>query len=563
MHERPWHRFYEDGVPPSLEYQQISVPAMLDRAAERFPDRPALVFMNGRLSYAAFKDQVDRLAVALAALGVQEGSRVAVHAPNLPQTVIAYFATLRLGAITVMTNPLYTAREIEHQWCDAGVTVAILMDFLYEDRIKPVRHLLPVEHYVVASIPEYLRFPLNLLAPFKLKRMDPPMVATVEESSTVHRFSRLVEETSPSPPNPTIDLDGIAMLQYTGGTTGRSKGAMLTHRNMTCNAQQLAAWMPRIEPGGEVALGALPYFHIYGLTVGMLLPIQCGATIVLVPNPRDIATIVKSIVKHRVTLFPAVPAIYNAVNHFPGVEKYDLSSVKVCNSGSAPLPGDVLQRFERLTGAKISEGYGLTEASPVTHSNPVFGKRKIGSIGLPLPDTDTRIADLADGWTEVPGGKEGELLIKGPQVMQGYWDQEEETADVLRDGWLRTGDIAAMDEEGYHFIVGRVKDMILASGYNIYPDEVDDTLIAHPAVLESATIGVPDEKRGETVKSFVVRRPGETVTEEELIAYCRENLAAYKVPRVIEFRESLPKSTVLKILRRQLRDEELTKAARE
>ena len=290
----------------------------------------------------------------------------------------------------------------------------------------------------------------------------------------------------------------------------------------------------------------------------MNMPMLLGGAIVLVPNPRDIPLIVKNIVKHRVTLFPAVPAIYNAVNQQPGIEKVDMSSIKVCNSGSAPLPVDVLKRFEELTGGKITEGYGLTETSPVTHSNPI-NKRKVGSIGVPLSDTDTKIVDIETGTKPVAPGEEGELLLRGPQIMKGYWNKPDETAKTIKDGWLYTGDLAVMDEDGYHFIVGRKKDMILASGYNVYPDEVDRVLMAHPAVLEAATIGIPDEKRGETVKSFIVLKPGQPVTGDELSKYCQQELAAYKVPKIIEFRDALPKSTILKILRRELRDEELAK----
>jgi long-chain acyl-CoA synthetase len=557
--ERRWHKFYEEQVPPSIEYENLTGPQMLDRSAERYGDRPALVFMNGRLSYAQFKDQVDRLATALAALGVQKGSRVAIQAPNLPQTVIAYFATLRLGAVVVMTNPLYTAREIEYQWNDAGVTVAVLMDFLYKSRVEGIRERLKVEHYVIASIPEYLRFPLNILAPLKLKRSDPPMIAKVPETPSLHHFRKLLNRTPPAVSAVETDMEDVALLQYTGGTTGASKGAMLTHRNMACNTQQVGKWTTGIEPGLETWLGCLPYFHIFGLTCAMLLPVYLGCAVVLIPNPRDIPTMIKSILKRRVTLMPAVPAMFNAINQHPGIGDIDLSSIKMCNSGSAPLPVEVLKRFEELTGAKISEGYGLTETSPVTHCNPFYGTRKVGSIGVPLPDTDTRVVDLENGVIDKPVGEPGELLIRGPQVMKGYWQKPEETANVIRDGWFYTGDIATMDEDGYHYIVGRKKDMILCSGYNVYPDEIDDVLAEHPAVLEAATIGIPDERRGETVKSFVVLKPDQQATAEELVAHCRKNLAAYKVPRAIEFRDSLPRSTVLKILRRELRDEELAK----
>ncbi len=562
MDTRPWHKFYEDGVPASIDFEDVNIPEILERSAERYADRPALAFLNTRLTYVELKREVDRLATALTTMGVTKHSRVAIHLPNLPQTVIAYLATLRLGAQVVMTNPLYTAREIVQQWTDAETTVAVVLDHLFEGRIKPVRDKLPVKHYVVASIPEYLRFPLNLLAPLKLRRLTPPMIARVEPELGVHFFRKLINATDPNPPSVNIAMDDVAMLQYTGGTTGVSKAAMLTHRNISYNVQQLSAWNTQREFGREALLACLPYFHIYGLTVSMNMPLYMGALMILIPDPRDTPAMVKAISKYRVTLFPGVPAIYNAINHFPEVEKLDLSSVKVCNSGSAPLPVEVLHRFEKLTGGKITEGFGLTETSPVTHSNPIHGTRKVGSIGVPLPDTDAKIVDLEDGAIEMPVGKEGELVIKGPQVMSGYWNMPDETATVIRDGWLYTGDIAKVDQDGFCFIVGRKKDMILCSGYNVYPDEIDRVLMAHPAVLEAATIGLPDERRGETIKSFVVPKPDHSPTPEELIAHCREQLAPYKLPRAIEFRKSLPKSTVLKILRRRLQEEEMSKAVR-
>ena len=351
----------------------------------------------------------------------------------------------------------------------------------------------------------------------------------------------------------------LANLQYTGGTTGVSKGAMLTHRNLAVNVFQTAAWFTGMVPGGEISLAALPFFHVFGLTVCMNLSVAYGATQVLVPNPRDIPKLVKLIAKHRPTLFPAVPAMFNAINQFPGIDKLDISSIKGCFSGSAPLPLEVLERFEKLTGGKITEGFGMTESSPVTHANPLYGVRKPGSIGIPLPSTDARIVDLEQGVRDLPVNEDGELLLRGPQVMTGYWGRDDETAITIRDGWLYSGDIVRMDEDGYFYIVGRKKDMIIAGGFNIYPREIDEILYENPKVLEAAAVGVPDERRGETVKAFVVLRPGETATEEEIIAYCRDRMAPYKVPRSVEFRTDLPKSTIGKVLRRVLRDEELSK----
>ena len=559
MHARPWHKFYDPGVPPDLGFEDVTLPQWLARSAESFPERPALIFQNRTLTFRELKDHADRLATALAGFGVAKGDRVAIQFPNFPHMVIAYYAVQTLGAVAVPTNPLYTPREIEYQWNDADCVAAILPDYLYASRVAGIRDRLTVRHYVVGSIPEYLAFPLNLLAPLKLKRMQPPMVATFEKGPTVHRFSDLVRRTPPAPPTVTISMDDLSTLLYTGGTTGVSKGAMLTHRNLSANIQQVQAWFHPAQVGGEVFLGALPCFHSFGLTCVMNLGVAIAATIVLIPNPRDVPAIIKSIVKHRITLMAAVPATFQAINQYPGIAKADLSSVKMCNSGSAPLPVEVLERFERMTGGKISEGFGLSETSPVTHCNPLFSTRKVGSIGVPLPGTDARVVDAEDGVTVKAPGEVGELLLSGPQVMPGYWKKPAETAQVLRNGWLYTGDLCRVDEDGYHFIVGRKKDMIISSGFNVYPDEIDRVLMGHPAVLEAASIGLPDEKRGESIKSFVVLRPGVRASSDELIGHCREQLAAYKVPRAIEFRDSLPKSGVLKVLRRELRAEEMAK----
>ena len=556
MSSKTWHRFYDPGVPPVLEFEDITLPGFLERSAAEYPDATALIFLNRTMTYRELQADVDRFAAALARLGVGPGIRVAVQLPNLPQTVIAFYAALSLGATVVMTNPLYVEREIEHQWNDAGCTVAVVADFLFDRRVAHIREKLAVEHYVIASIPDFLRFPLNLLAPLRLRRADPPLLASVKPGPGVHLMRSLMKQTAPDRPRPAIAMDDTALLQYTGGTTGVAKGAMLTHRNLSCNVQQVTAWFVDVRRGGEVMMGVLPFFHVFGLTVAMAFPLSVAGAVVLMPNPRDMPQLIASISKHRVTLFPAVPAMFTAIVNAQGVEKLDLTSVRSCFSGSAPLPPDILQRFEKMTGGKIVEGYGLTETSPVTHANPLDGRRKIGSIGVPLPNTDMKVVSLEDGTTEVGVGKQGELLLKGPQVMRGYWNAPEQTAAAFTDGWFRTGDIAAVDADDYTFIVGRKKDMIIAGGYNIYPDEIDAVLVAHPAVLEAATVGIPDPKRGETVKSFVVLRPGQRATADELTEYCRRELAAYKVPRSFAFLDELPKSSALKILRRELQNHE-------
>ncbi|MCB9897169.1 MAG: long-chain fatty acid--CoA ligase [Planctomycetes bacterium] len=559
MENRRWHAQYDEGVPPSLAYEEVVLGDVVARAAARWPTRDALVFLNCRMTYARLADQVDRLATALTRLGVRAGSKVAVHLPNMPQTAIAFLAVQRCGALAVMTNPLYVPREIEHQWNDAGCEVAITADFLYERSLRDIRDALPIRHYIVASIPEYLAFPLKQLAPLKLRLQKPKAIAAFPTDPDVSAFRKLIDSTPPDPPSPSVSFDDVAVLQYTGGTTGVSKAAALTHRNLVCNIQQCRVWMGTLREGDEVVLAALPFFHIFGLTICLGLGLWMGATIVVMPNPRDIHGLVKAIAKRRVTLFPGVPAMFHAINTCPGVGKVDLGSVKGIFSGSAPLQLDTMRAFEKLTGGIIIEGFGLTETSPVSHINPMFGTRKPGSVGVPLPDTDARIVDMNDPSVVLPANTEGELALAGPQVMQGYWNRPDETALVLKDGWLLTGDLAVMDDDGYFRIVGRKKDMIVAGGYNIYPDEVDRVLTDHPDVLEAATIGIPDPKRGETVKSFIVLREGATLDEEGVRTYCRGQLARYKVPRYVEFRSELPKSAMMKLLRRTLRDEEVRK----
>ncbi len=560
MEERSWHHFYDQGVPDSLDFENVSLPEFLKQSALKYSDSTALIFNNYQLSYKQLNDQVDRFATALTNLGVTTNTPVAIQLPNLPQTIVAYYAVLSVGARVVMTNPLYVEREIKHQWNDAACTVAIVTDYLFNSRIKHVREELPIKHYIIASIPDCLKFPLNFLATIKLKRANPPLIANVERQDNLFFMKELIRNTPPNPPKVRLELDTIALLQYTGGTTGTSKGAMLTHGNLSWNVQQVRAWFSEITFGKEVILGCLPFFHVFGMTVAMNLAVSVGAAIVVTANPRDIPKMLKDISRHRVTLFPAVPAMFNAINRFPGIKNVNLRSVSSCFSGSAPLPLDVLETFEGLTGSKIIEGFGLTETSPVTHVNPLNGRRKIGSVGIPLSDTDSRIVSLTDGATDVSPNVEGELLIKGPQIMKGYWNQPDATKQMIRNGWLFTGDIAKSDADGYVFIVGRKKDMVTASGYNIYPDEIDRILMGHPEVLEAATIGLPDERRGETIKSFVVPRDNSSVTVEELLNYCKRELAAYKVPREIEFRKELPKSTLLKVLRRELRSEEIAKS---
>lgn len=559
MDNRPWLEHYDDGVPPTLESSGETLVDQFARIAKQYPGNLALVFKNRKITYAELDEDVERCGKAMARLGVQKGTRVAIQLPTLPQAVIAYHAALRIGAEVVMTNPLYTPREIEHQWKDAGCELAVVADFIWDQTLRGARDRFPIKNYIIASIPEYLGFPLNLLAPLKLKKQDPPLYAKFEESDGVYAFKKLIKSTPADAPRPEISLDDIALLQYTGGTTGVSKGAVLTHGNMAANLHQLHAWFTDLRMGEEVVMACLPLFHVFGMTVAMNFALSAGAAAVLVPNPRDIPDLVKNTVKHKVTLFPAVPALFNAMNNHPGIDQLDLKSIRSCFSGSAPIPIDVLERFEKLTGARIVEGFGMSETSPVASCNPLGGVRKVGSVGIPMPGTDMKVVDVDDPSIDMPNGQEGELLIRGPQVTQGYWNRPDETDKTIQNGWLHSGDLATMDDDGYFCIVGRKKDMIAVGGMKVFPDEVDNELMAHPAILEAATIGIPDEQKGERVKSFIVLQPGESLTAEEIDSYCRERLAPYKVPRDIEFLDELPKSTVMKILRRELRDRELAK----
>jgi long-chain acyl-CoA synthetase len=557
MDERDWHRHYAPGVPRTLDYGELTLPGALRRSATEFPEATAILFGPARIRYAELLEQVEHLAGGLAALGVQPGQRVAIQLPNLPQVVVAYYAVLSLGAQVVLTNPLYTDDEILHQWNDAECVVAIVADYVWAGRVARLGGQLAVQHWVMTSMVDSLGWIARAIGRRRLSRRDPPLTAPLPERPDVHAWRELLASSPRHPMQVAPDLDEVAVVQYTGGTTGRSKGALLTHRNLAANVQQIDAWMPGIEDGREVFLAALPYFHVFGMTSCMNHPILRACAMAIVPDPRDTAAMVKIIAKHRVTMLALVPAMFHAINHLPGIDRVDLSSVNGCFSGSAPLGRDTLERFEQLTGGRILEGFGLTETSPVTHVNPISGLRKIGSIGIPVSDTDARVVDAENGTSLMPAGEPGELILRGPQVMAGYLHGEQETALALRGGWFYTGDLATCDEDGFFRIVGRKKEMIVTGGYKVFPDEVDDTLTRHPDVLEAATIGVPDERLAETVKSFVVRCPGSELDEAALIAWCREHLAAYKAPREVEFRDSLPRSSVLKVLRRELLAEEL------
>ena len=565
MTEKPWLKFYEPHVPEHIDYPQTIMPAVLEEMARKYPDHTALIFKDTKLTFRQYNDAVDRFAAALQGLGVKKGDRVAVHLPNVPQFPIAYYAILRMGGIVVPCNPIYTARELRHQLKDSGAEVCVTLSLMYP-LVKQVRADSDLRHVIVAQIKTYLPPLLRVLFTLLKEKKDGHRVDISGDAHTTWFADVLAQ--APAKPQPVqIGLDDTAVLMYTGGTTGVSKGAQLSHKNILVNAYQCKVWL-NADESTEASLTALPLYHSYAMTTCMNHSTLTGAAMVLIPNPRDLEDVLKNITKHKPTQYPGVPAMYVAINNYPDLSKYDVSSIKACISGAAALPVEVQQRFQELTGARLVEGYGLSEASPVTHANPVFGENRVGTIGVPWPDTDVKIVDVDTGEKVLGVGEAGELCVRGPQVMSGYWNMPEETANSLRPDpaggapWLHTGDIAVMDEDGYFQIRDRKKDMILgSSGLNVYPREIEEVLYEHPKVMEVAAVGIPVEDRGERPKVFVVLKPGETATEAEIIAFCKENLAPYKVPRWVEFRSELPKTAVGKILRRILVEEDLKKQA--
>ena len=551
--DRPWYKSYAQGIPRQLEYERTPMTQALARTARELPDKTALIFVDSKITYRQLNDMANRFANALIDMGVKPGDKVAMLMPNMPQLAAAVYGAWRAGAVVVMNNPLYTDVELEYQFNNSGSTFLVAIDLICP-RMIALRPKTKIKNLVVAHIRDHLKFPKKQLLPIVAKdkhRKIPP-------TPNVHEWMDILKKYPPTDPQIPIDFDGLACLQYTGGTTGVSKGVMLTHANLSKNVQQIVAWFPGFNKGEISHLGVLPIFHSFGLTCCLNICVWMGWTDVLIPRPEPQA-ILEAIHKYKINFFPAVPTMYVGVLNHPEASKFNLTSIKGCFSGAAPLPVEVIKDFEAKTGSQICEGYGLSETSPVATTNPYKGKTKVGSIGLPMPDTDLKIVDLVDGTKELPVGEAGEILIKGPQVTNGYYQMPEETANTLKDGWLYTGDIGKMDEEGYFYIVDRKKDMVIAGGYNIYPREIDEVLFEHPKILEACAVGIPDPYRGETIKAFVVLKPGETLTGEEVIKYCAEKLAKYKVPKTVEFMTALPKSGVGKILRKELRASEMAK----
>lgn len=567
--ERVWYKNYEQGVPSTLTYPQAPLFKLLDDAAAEYPDRAAMIFgavahklpgqplMDAQVSYRALREAVNRFANALVKMGVKKGDRVAIYLPNCPQFAIAFYGALKAGAVIAPVNPIYTPRELEFILQDSGAETIVALSQFYP-KLQEVRGKTRVKNVIVANIKEY--FPTVLRTLFTLA-MEKKEGHRVELVSGDHWFQEVMQNESTVPPSVDVKPDDDAVLLYTGGTTGLPKAAQLAHRNLMANTVQLRAWIPWAKEGHEGFLTALPMFHSYAMTTCLNEAMLLAGTLILIPNPRDLDHLLKAIDKHKPSFFPGVPTLYTAINNNPNVGKYDMKSIKACISGAAGLPIEVSKKFGEITGGRLVEGYGLSEASPVVTANPVFGENRIGTIGVPMPDTDVKLFDVETGDKEVPIGTPGELCVKGPQVMKGYWNKPDETMKTIRDGWLHTGDVAVMDEDGYFRIVDRLKEMIISGGYNIYPREIEEVLYQHPAVLEATAIGIPDSYRGESAKAFVVLKPGQTATAEEIIAFCKQNLAPYKVPRALEFRDALPKTMIGKILRRELVAEEKAKMA--
>ena len=554
-----FEKAYDPGVPRHLTYPAMTVHGILERTARDHPRAIATIYggavgsrvLDAAMTYAKVDGLADRFAAGLQRMGIRKGDRVALVLPNCPQFVYAYYGALKAGAIVVPTNPLYTVRELRHQLADSGARVVVVMSKCYAQVAEAARGT-AIERIVVTNVKEH--FPRVLRALFTLaKEKKEGHRADIAGDDRAVWLRDLLRERHARVPME-VDPSDLAVLQYTGGTTGTPKGAMLSHRALVANVHQFRAWYPTLRDGQERVMAIMPFFHVYGLTVVMGISVLTASTMILIPRP-DLPHIFRAVAKHRPRYFPGAPRLYILMNGSAEMRRHDLSSVEVWGSGAAPLPAEVMRRFEEITGGAVVEGYGLSEAAPVTHSNPL-GKRRAGSIGIPLPDIECRIVDIETGMREVAPGEPGELCVRGPNLMDGYWQKPEETALVMRRGWLYTGDIVRMDEDGYFSVVDRKKEMVVVSGFKVYPREVDEILYAHPAVLEAAAVGVPHPSKGEVVKAFVVLKPGAAATGHEIIAHCRRDLAPYKVPVEVTFRSELPKTIIGKILRRQLAAED-------
>ena len=551
--EKPWLKQYDEGVPAMIDVPDYPLHHFLEEAARNYAENTAVIFKDRRITYRQLNEMTDALASGLAANGFKKGDRAVIYMANTPQFIISYFGILKAGGIAIATNPLYTERELEHQLSDCGAETVFVMSRFY-NQLKTVQRKghTQVKRIIATNVKEYFPAHLNLLFTLLKEKKEGDRVQLEPGDMWFQDF--LAQGGRSPKPNVTVTGDDIALLQYTGGTTGLAKGAVGLHRNLVSNTLALQTWIDW-EPGKEGFLAAIPFFHVYGMITAMIFSISVAGQQIVIANPRDQKDLLSSINKYQPAIFPGVPALYNAINRNPDVAagKYNIRSIRACISGSAPLLLETKRRFEELTGGTLVEGFGMTETFVATHANPIRGMNPEGSIGLPIPNVDSRIVNVDDGVTEMPVGEEGELVIKSPSVMQGYWNKAEETKNTLRDGWLYSGDIGKMDENGFFYITDRKKDMIIAGGYNIYPREVEEVLMTHPAVVEVSVAGVKDAYRGETVKAWIVKKEGDPTTEEEIVEWSKDQLAKYKYPRLVEFRDELPKTTVGKVLKRELR----------
>lgn len=554
---------YERGVPSEITYPEgLVVPDLLVHSAARFPNRPATIFpvavgsrmLAGRLTYRDLDEATNRFANALIQLGVRKGDRVALLFPNSPQFVIAFFGALKAGAAVIAFNPIYTEHEIERQLNDCDAETVVTMTKWYPT-IKKIQPNTRVTRVIATNIKDYFH-PIAAMLFTLAKEQKEGFRVRLDPKD--YSFKMMLQRASAAPPNVTLTPDDIALLQYTGGTTGAPKGAVLTHRNLAANCLQSAAWFTTARDGEEVTLSVIPFFHMYGMQIAMLLTLYKAGALVLFPR-FELEQTLLAIDTYKPTIFPGVPALYISLINSPNIHKHDLRSVRMCLSGAAPLPYEVQTGFEMLSGGRLVEGYGMTEASPLTHANPINGERRTGSIGVPVPSTDAQIVDSENPDIVLPVGAVGELAVRGPQVFQGYWKRPEDSVHTLRNGWLITGDIARMDEDGFFYIVERKKDMIIVGGYKVFPRDIEEELFKHPKIKDASVIGVPHPKLGEVPKAFVVLKEGQTATEAEIVEYMKQNVADYKVPRTIEFRDALPKTIIGKVLRRQLAEEEKAK----
>jgi len=557
--ERPWFRFWPEGVPKHIEYPLVPLSELLKNTAQKYPNSVATIYFDRGITYKGLDTATDKFAAALSKLGVKKGDKVALFLPNVPQFIVSYYGALRIGAIVTAISPLYKEREVEHQLVDSEAETIVSLDMLFPI-VEKVWERTKLKRAIITNLKEFMPFATAAIG--SLLRKIP--LLKIERKPNVSFFQELLRDNSPEPPKVEINpKEDLATLQYTGGTTGLSKGAMLTHMNLVSNAVACAEWLQG-KTGEECFLTVLPLSHIYGMTTGMNAPIYLAGKMVTLPR-FDAVSSLRAIEKHKVTVFCGAPTLYALLLAHRDLKKYNLKSVRFCISGAAPLPPEVQKKWLEVTGGVLVEGYGLTESSPCTHCNPLDRSMKtvkIGSIGLPWPDTDAKIMDIETGEKELGTGEVGELVVKGPQVMKGYWKMPEETANVLRGEWLYTGDIGKMDEDGYYYITDRKKDLIKYKGYSVYPREIEDVLYEHPAIKLCAVVGKPDAIASEIPKAFVVLKDGATASEEEIKKFVNEKLAPYKAIRELEFRKELPMTLVGKVLRRVLQEEERQKLAR-